>query len=181
MKRTKANRERKTRKARPRTRNQAKRQNHIPRTRREKENQLDAFAALALMRREGMSASSATEAEGTTVRNLRKYVGPALRKRGEEYVAKRSDRLPRVLIAIDSKGIRPIVVRSSGAASLVGRYFNAVDAALKGKRGALKEFRGKKIPYNKLTFLTNLRTLRRLKDAGVLDNLKDIYWHGRKR
>ena len=153
----------------------------VPRNVREKERQLDAFAALALMRREGMSASSAVEAEGTTVRNLRKYVGTALRKRGKDYVAKRSDRLPRVLIAIDNKGTRPIVVRSSKAASKMGRYFNAVDDALKGKRGALREFRGKRIPYTRLKFLTNLKTLRRLKDAGVLDNLKDIYWHGKKR
>ena len=153
----------------------------VLRTIREKERQLDAFAALALMRREGMSASSAAEAEGTTVRNMRKYVGPALRKRGKDYAAKRSDRLPRVLIAIDNKGTRPIVVRSSKAASKMGRYFNAVDDALKGKRGALREFRGKRIPYTRLKFLTNLKTLRRLKDAGVLDNLKDIYWHGKKR
>ena len=85
------------------------------------------------------------------------------------------------MAAIDRYGMHPVVVRSSRAASLIGRYFNAVDDALKGKPAALKEFRGKKIPYNKLKFLTNLKTLRRLKDAGVLDNLKDIYWHGRKR
>jgi len=150
-------------------------------TRRQEENRLDALAALALMRREGMSASSAAEAEGTSVENMRKYVGPALRKRGKDYVAKRSDRLSRVLTAIDNKGTRPIVVRSSKAASKTSRYFNAVGDALKGKRGALKEFRGKKIPYSKLKFITNLKTLRRLKDAGVLDNLKDIYWHGKKR
>jgi hypothetical protein len=149
---------------------------------REKDNQLDAFAALALMRREGLSASSAAQAEGTTVKNILKYVRPAVRKRGKDYLAKPSDRVSRPPMAvIDSHGMRPIVVRSSRAASLIGRYFNAVDDALKGKPAALKEFRGKKVPYNKVKFLTNLKTLRKLKDAGVLDNLKDIYWHGRKR
>jgi hypothetical protein len=150
-------------------------------TRRQEENRLDAFAALALMRREGLSASSAAEVEGTTVKNIRKYAGSALRKRGKDYVARRSDRLIRKMNAIDKKGLRPIVVRSSKAASTMGRYFNAVDDALNGKPAALKEFRGKKVPYNRIKFLTNLKTLRKLKDAGVLDNLKDIYWHGRKR
>jgi len=143
---------------------------------------LDAFAALALMRREGLSAASAAQAEGTTVKNMLKYVRPALRKRGEDYYAKPSDRLTRPpMVAIDSYGLRPVVVRSSRAASLIGRYFNAVDAALMGKPSALKEFRGKKIPYNNLKFLTNLKTLRRLQEAGVLEDLKDIYSHGRKR
>lgn len=158
------------------------RQTNILHTRRERENQLDAFAALALMRREGLSASSAAKVEGTTVKNILKYVRRAVRKRGKDYFAKPSDRLLRPpMFAIDRYGMRPIVVRSSRAASLIGRYFNAVDDALKGKPAALREFRGKKIPYNKLKFLTNVKTLRRLQDAGVLDNLKDIYWHGRKR
>jgi hypothetical protein len=73
------------------------------------------------------------------------------------------------------------VIRSSKAASTVGRYFNAVDDALKGKPAALKKFRGKKIPYNKLKFLTNVKTLHGLQKFGLLENLKDIYWHGRKR
>jgi hypothetical protein len=125
--------------------------------------------------------SLAAKAEGISVKKIRKYVGSALRKRGKDYVAKRSDRLVRRLATLDARGMRPIEVRSSKAASLVGRYWNAIDAALKGKPSALKEFRGKKIPYNKLKFLTNLKTLRRLQDAGLLENIKEIYWRGRKR
>jgi hypothetical protein len=151
-------------------------------TKREEEARLDALAALALMRREGLSAHSAAQAEGTTVRNMLKQVRPALRKQGKNYFAKPSDRLTRPPMSVlDRKGMRPVVVRSSKAASMIGRYFNAVDDALKGKPAGLREFRGKKVPYNKLKFLTDLKTLRRLQDAGVLDNLKDIYWHGRKR
>jgi len=150
-------------------------------SKREQENRLDAFAALALMRREGLLASSAAEAEGTTVKNILKHVRRALRKRGKDFVARRSDRLIRTVTAIDAKGTRPIVVRSSNAASLVGKYWNAVDEALKGKPSALRKFRGKKIPYNKLKFLTALKTLERLQDAGLLANLKDIYWHGKRR
>ena len=64
---------------------------------------------------------------------------------------------------------------------MVGRHLNAIDDALKGKPSALKKFRGKKIPYNKIKFFTNVKALHRLQDAGLLDNLKDFYWHGKKR
>ncbi len=151
----------------------------IPRNAREREDQRDAFAALALMRREGFKAKRAAKAEHTTVKKMRKYLGPALEKRGDDYVARPSDRLTRPLTAIDAKGTRPIVVQSSKAASQVGRYFNAVDDALNGKPSALKKFRGKKIPYNNLKFLTNLKTLRRLKDAGVLDNRDSVRWRAK--
>jgi hypothetical protein len=153
-----------------------------PHTSREREEQGDAFAALARMRREKMSASRAAKREGISLKKLVKYVGPALRKRGRRFEATPSDRLLRQpMTALDAKGIRPIVVRGSKAATENARYWNAVDSALKGKRSALKEFRGKKIPYNKLKYLTNLKTLRRLQDAGVLENIKEIYWRGRKR
>jgi hypothetical protein len=154
----------------------------VPRNARERADQLDAFAALALMRRERLSASLAAKAEGISVRKILKYVGSALRKRGKDYVAKPSDRLLRPpMIALDAEGTRPVVVRSSKAASLNGRYWNAVDDALKGKTAALKKFRGKKIPYNRIKYLTNLKTLKLLADAGLLKDIKEIYWRGRKR
>jgi hypothetical protein len=153
----------------------------VPRTAREREDQLDAFAALKLMRREGLTAKHAAKVEGTTLKKMQKFVGAALRKRRKDYVAVPSDRLIRRLKTVDARGIRLIVVRSSKAASLVGRHWNAVDDALKGKPAALRWFRGKKIPYNKLKFFTNLKALYRLQDGGFLDNLKDIYWSGRKR
>jgi hypothetical protein len=133
------------------------------------------------MRQEGFTAKHAAEVEGTTLRKLRKYVGAALRKRGKDYVAKPSDHLLRRVKTLDGHGIRFIVVRSSKAASMVGRHLNAIDEALKGKPSALKKFRGKKIPYNKIKFFTNVNALHRLQDAGLLDNLKDFYWHGKKR
>src|SRR5271163_485622 len=106
----------------------------VPRNARERADQLDAFAALALMRRERLSASLAARVEGISVRKIRKYVGSALRKRGKDYVAKPSDRLRRPpMLALDAKGTRPVVVRSSLAASQMGKYWNAVDEALNGK------------------------------------------------
>lgn len=87
-----------------------------PRNARERADQLDAFAALAPMRREGLPASLAAKAEGVSVRKIRKYVGSALRKRGNDYVATPSDRLLRPpMVGLDAKGTRPIVVRSSKA------------------------------------------------------------------
>jgi hypothetical protein len=165
-------------------RKKSKRKSHDarPRNARERADQLDALAALSFMRREGLSASLAAKAEGVSVRKIRKYVGSALRKRGKDYVAKPSDRLRRPpMLALDAKGTRPVVVRSSRAASQMGQYWNAVDDALKEKPAALKKFRGKNIPHNKIKFLTNLRTLKRLADAGLLKDIKDIYWRGRKR
>jgi hypothetical protein len=149
--------------------------------RREEEDVLDALAALKLMRQENLTAEQAAAIENTTVKKMRKHVGAALRRRGKDYVATPSDRLIRRLKTADARGIRFIVVRSSKAASLVGRHWNAIDDALKGKPAALRWFRGKNIPYTKLKFLTNLKALYRLQDAGFLDNLKDIYWSGRKR
>jgi hypothetical protein len=148
----------------------------------ENENRLDAFAALALMRREKLSAAFAAEAEGTTVKNILKYVRPALLKRGKNYVARVSDRLARPpMAALDEFGTIRVEVKGSKAASELGRYWNAIDAALKGNPEALKGFEGRRISNTKHKFLTNLNSLRKLQEAGLLDNFKDIYWHGKRR
>ena len=152
-----------------------------PRNVRERNDQLDALAALKLMRREGLSAPRAVEIEGTTIPILERYAGSALRKVGKDYVAKPIDDLVRPMLWLDSRGVQPIEIRGSKAASLNGQFWNAVDDALKGKRSALKGFEGKTLPGTKLKFLTDLRIIRRLQDAGQLDNIKEIYWHGRRR
>lgn len=155
--------------------------NVVPHNAHEREEQLDAFAALALMRRETLPASIAAKAEGISLKKLSRYVGSALRKRGKDFVAKPSDRLVRKMITLDARGKRFIEVRSSKAATQVARHLHAVDKALKGEPSGLRKFRGKKIPYNKGKFLTNLKAIHRLQDAGVLEGIKEIYWHGRKR
>jgi len=142
---------------------------------------LDAFAALALMRREGLPASEAVEVEGTTLANLEKYVGPALTRRGKDYVAKPSDDFVRRMLLPDPKGVRQVEIRGSKAASLVGTYWNALDDALKGNLTALKQFKGRTIPGTDLTFLTDHKSIERLQDAGQLENIQEIYWHGRRR
>lgn len=153
-----------------------------PRNVREREDQLDAFAALALMRREGLPASQAVEVEVTTIANLEKYVGSALNRRGRDYVAKPSDDLLRPPMRfLDAKGVRWIDVRGSKAASLIGEYWNAVDAALNGKPKDLKKFENRLLTGTKLKFLTSPKAIQHLKDAGELEGIKEIYWHGRRR
>jgi hypothetical protein len=142
---------------------------------------LDAFAALKLMRREGLSASRAVEVEGTTISNLERYAGSALRKVGKDYLAKPIDDLVRPMLWLDSSGVWPIEIHGSKAASLIGQFWNAVDAVLKGDRNALKRFEERTLPGTKLRFLTDLRVIRHLQDAGQLENIKEIYWHGRRR
>jgi hypothetical protein len=134
------------------------------------------------MRREGLTASQAVEVEGTTIANLEKYVGPALNKRGREYVAKSSDDLLRPPMRfLDAKGLRWIDVRGSKAASLIGEYWNAVDAALNGKPKDLKKFENRLLPNTNLEFFANPKAIRHLQDAGELEGIKEIYWHGRRR
>jgi hypothetical protein len=82
---------------------------------------------------------------------------------------------------LDAKGARPIEIRGSKAASLMSHYLHAVGDALAGQRAALKEFQGKTIPGTHLKFLTDLKTLHHLQDGGQLENIKEIYWHGRRR
>jgi hypothetical protein len=87
---------------------------YLPHTAREREEQRDALAALARMRRENLPASEAVDIEGTSIAKLEKYVGPALQRRGKDYVARPSDDLVRPpMLILDSKGVRPIEVRGS--------------------------------------------------------------------
>ena len=153
-----------------------------PRNVREREDELDAFATLALMRRKDWPASRALEEEGNTEANLEKHVGPALRKRGKDYVALPSDDLLRPPMRfLDAKGVRWIDVRGSKAASLISYYWNAVGAALNGKPRDLKKFDNTFLPGTKLEFFTNLKAIRHLQDAGELEGIKELYWHGRRR
>ncbi len=137
---------------------------------REREDELDAFAALALMRREGLTASQAVE--GTTIATLEKYAGPALNKRGRDYVAKLSDDLLRPpMLFLDSKGVRWIDVYGSKAASANSKFWNAINAALNGKPQALKRFENQSLPGTKLKFFTNLKAIQHLQDAGELEGI----------
>jgi hypothetical protein len=88
------------------------------------------------------------------------------------YAAKPIDRIPRVLVMPGRKGLVEIGVRDSRQASLLGKYWTAVERYRDtGDASGLREFRGKHIidaSGRRHRLLTNLRALDRLGSAGVL-------------
>lgn len=153
----------------------------IPRNARERESQKDALAALSLARREGLSRRLAAKAEGIRESTIEKWTGSAWKKHGKDFQPKPSDRIRRPPLTVPgSKGQRlPVSVQSSKAASLISRYHIAIKEWLKTEDASvLKPFRGTRVPYGKgLKFITSPRKLRELKEAGLLDLDRSIYWH----
>jgi hypothetical protein len=94
------------------------------------------------------------------------------RQKNGRYVAKKADRLLRVLSILDRDGRREVAVRDSRQASLLGSYWAAVQRYLQtGDDSALREFQGKKIvdaSRKRHALLTDLDQLDRLGSAGVL-------------
>jgi hypothetical protein len=99
----------------------------------------------------------------------------ALRKRKNgQYVAKRTDKLLRILAIPapeEKSGKREIAVRDSRQATILGRYWAAVQKYLQtGDSSALNKFRGKRITDasgKRVPLLTDLTELDRLGSAGV--------------
>jgi hypothetical protein len=123
--------------------------------------------------RTGASLSKASRKFDLNPREVRQLAPSALRKlRNGRWVAKAHDRLLRVLAIPTRKGLSEIGVRDSRQASLLGRYWNAVDRYRDtGDSSVLREFRGKYIidaSGKRAALLTDLRELDRLGSAGVL-------------
>ncbi len=149
-----------------------RRRNAIPRTEREREARERALAALALMRRKKLSLTAATNAEGTTPRTVRRYVGSALRQKGpgERSRPTPHDRIPRTLNVVGRT--LPIKVRDSRTVSRIAEHMNAVKTYVKtGDPSALARFRGKSYQAAGVTypFITDPAKLDQLADAGVLE------------
>lgn len=120
----------------------------IPRNARQAETRERALAAAALSRREGLPLRVAAKIEGIRPNTVLRYAGSAFEKHGKDYRAKPSDRIPRRLSVLDSKGVRPLTVLTPRAASRISRYWNAVKVYQRtGDYSALKKFRGKQVPY----------------------------------
>jgi hypothetical protein len=102
-----------------------------------------------------------------------RYGASALRKgsRGR-YQAKKSDTLLRILPLPAPGGTREIAVRSFREASILGRYWNAVQTYLDtGDKSGLATFQGKFVTDasgTKVPLLTDLNELDRQGSAGVL-------------
>jgi len=123
--------------------------------------------------RTGVSLRQASRKFNLGPRTVQRLARPALRKlRNGRWAAKPHDRLLRVLVIPARKGLREIGVRDSRQASLIGKYWTAVDKYRDtGDASALREFRGKYIvdaSGKRVRLLTSLRELDRLGSAGVL-------------
>lgn len=123
--------------------------------------------------RAGASRRQASQKFDLHPRTVQQLARPALRKlRNGRWVARSHDRLLRVLLIPTRKGLREIGVRDSRQASLLGKYWTAVERYRDtGDASALKEFRGEYIvdvDGKRHRLLTDLRALDHLGSAGVL-------------
>jgi hypothetical protein len=163
----------------PKPRRKRKTRDAIPRNSRQAETRERALAVVALSRREKLSLRTAAKIEGIRPSTVLRYAGSALEKYGKDYRARKGDRIPRTLVALDSKGIRPVTVRSARAASQIAKYWNAVKKFQRtGDYSALRKFRGKRVPYGGFNFVVSPAKLKKFADAGILD-FERIYWRGR--
>jgi hypothetical protein len=106
-------------------------------------------------------------------RKVRQAASSAFRKlKNGRYAAKANDRILRALVIPFLKGLREIGVRDSRQASLIGKFWTAVERYRDtGDVSALRKFRGKYVidaSGKRFRLLTNLHELDRLGSAGVL-------------
>lgn len=128
---------------------------------------------VAKMRSEGMSLSKAAKEFAVDSRSVVHMAKSALRKqKNGRYVAKRSDKLLRVLVIPSADGLKEVAVRDSETASKIAQYSDAVQRYLRTgdtkrlktfKRLRIKDADGKRVPL-----LVDLAELNRLGSAGVL-------------
>lgn len=140
------------------------------------------IGVVSRMRAEKVSLQKASQDAGISPSSVKRWARSALQKRSNgKWVAKRSDRLLRVMALPTREGMREIATRDSRQASLIGNYLNAVHRYLEtGDRSKLGPFQGKAaLDANGLNvpLLTDLQELKRLGSAGDLA-LESIYRKG---
>ena len=132
------------------------------------------FHAIATMRRGGLSLDAAAREEGTTPATLKKYLPAALRRsKSGRWVATKADRYIRLLSLPGAHG--PVTVRARGSeeAQFASAYLASLTRwAQTEKAYELASFHGKTIGDFEL--ITSARTLRPLRDAGLLQ-LDSLY------
>jgi len=131
------------------------------------------------MRADGMSLAKAAREFSLTSQTVVRLARTALRKgRDGRYTAKRTDNLLRVLVIPDSKGLSEIATRDSREATLVGKYWDAVQKYSEtGDASALRKIRRKTIQDadgKRVRLIKDLAELDRLGSAGVL-SFETIY------
>ncbi len=149
------------------------RRNAIPRNEREAQARERALAALALMRREGLTLTATARRELVDPRTVRRYAMSALRRDTprSHYRAAAYDRIPRTLQVLTRGGTVPITVRDSRTASKIAGHMNAVKIYVtSGDTSALARFKGKSFQSSGVIhpFITDPSVLDRLADSGNL-------------
>jgi hypothetical protein len=130
-----------------------------------------ALHALSLVRADAWSLTRAAREVGLTRDAVRAWVGRSIGKRNGRFVARASDKLARKMAVLTPRGTQYVPIFDSRVASKLGAYHAAVKAALHGDLKALAPFRGKTFRTGGkrgFRFITDLRTLRRLAEAGEL-------------
>jgi transcriptional regulator with XRE-family HTH domain len=133
--------------------------------------------------RDGVPLAVAVREAHTTVANVRKHVGSALRKTpAGEWRARASDRLPRIMTTLLEDGEARVVVTSSKQASVLSRYAHAIRRVRQprrpGDRPDLKPFARHTVTTvdgRRAHLVTVEATILRLSDAGEFVDLDDIY------
>lgn len=153
---------------RPRT---SKQYLELPETQQETWNRV--VHVIAKMRSEKMSLTKASREFGLNPKTVQARAGSALRKtKGGRYVARRNDKLLRVLIIPGPQGLTEIAVKGSEAASKIAEYSDAVQKYIRtGDASRLKKFKRIKLldeKGKKIKLVTDLTELQRLGSAGVL-------------
>ncbi len=125
------------------------------------------------MRADRLSLRKASREFGLDPRAVARLGKSALRKRKNgQYVAKRSDKLLRILAIPTADGVREIAIRDSRQATALGKYWAAVQKYLQtGDASGLKKFHRKYITdasRRRVPLITDQAELDRLGSAGVL-------------
>jgi hypothetical protein len=128
--------------------------------------------ALALMRREGASASEASRRERIKLNTFRKGAGRFLYRSGpgKPWKARTEDQLAFSMTVILNRGPVDVIVRNSRERKLLHQYEFALRMFRSGEDGAeaaLKAFKGKTVGGHKL--ITDTKLLIQLEEAGQLD------------
>lgn len=134
-----------------------------------------AFHAIARMRHDGLSLRDAAREESTTPATVKKFLPSALRRsKSGQWMATKSDRYVRLLSLPGPHGPVMVQARGSKEAQLASVYLASLYRWKRTEKGyELASFHGKKI--GGFTLLTASRTLRALRDAGLLAQLDSLY------
>jgi hypothetical protein len=136
--------------------------------------------ALALGRRNKLSATKAAKASGTTVKTMRKYAPGAIEQHGGRYAIAPSDRLPRRMRMLTTRGEVIVRTTSSRTATRIAEHNNAIRTYLvSGDPAHIAQYKDRVIRSGGkvYTFATDRRTIDRYARAGGV-HFVDVYARG---